>query len=109
MEALLFVRSYGFTDDAALARQVCRSVREAGYGAGRAEAKLRARGVAADEVRAALAEVFAAEPEEELARARAVLGARYRLPDERQKAFAFLCRRGFSLDAARRAVEGASG
>ena len=105
-EALLFVRSYGFTDDAALARQVCRSVREGGYGAGRAEAKLRARGVAAEEVRAALAEVFAADPEEELARARAALGTRYRLPEERQKAFAFLCRRGFSLDAARRAVDG---
>src|SRR3954447_25043115 len=102
-EALLFVRSYGFTDDAALARQVCASVRSSGYGARRAEAKLRARGVAPDEVRAAIAEVFAAEPEEEVERARDVLGVRYRLPEERQKAFAFLCRRGFSIDAARRA------
>jgi regulatory protein len=104
-EALLFVRSYGFTDDAALARQVCASVRAAGCGAGRAEAKLRARGVPPDEVRAAIAEVFAGEPEEELTRAQHVLGTRYRLPEERQKAFAFLCRRGFPLDIARRAVD----
>jgi regulatory protein len=104
-EALLFVRSYGFTDDAALARQVCASVRASGYGAGRAEAKLRARGVAPDEVRAAIAEVFAAEPEEEVERASRALGTRYELPEERQKAFAFLCRRGFSIDAARRAVD----
>src|SRR3954466_4596202 len=99
-EALLFVRSYGFTDDAALARQVCASVRAAGYGAGRAEAKLRARGVAPDEVRAAIDAVFDDEPEEAVERARAALGTRYELPEERQKAFAFLCRRGFSIDVA---------
>jgi regulatory protein len=104
-EALLFVRAYGFTDDAALARNVCASVRAAGYGAGRAEAKLRARGVAPDELRAALAEVFAGEPEDEVARAQHALGTRYELPEERQKAFAFLCRRGFSIDTARRAVD----
>jgi regulatory protein len=103
-EALLFVRASGFTDDGALARQTCASLRDSGYGAGRAEAKLRARGIAPDEARAAIAEVFAEEPQAVLARARRALGTRYRLPDERQKAFAFLCRRGFSIEVARRAV-----
>jgi regulatory protein len=104
-EALAFARSYRFTDDAALARSVCEQVRDGGYGARRAEEKLHRRGVAADTARAAIAEVFAEEPEDVLARARKALGSRYRLPEERQKAFAFLCGRGFSLDAARRAVE----
>jgi regulatory protein len=103
-EALLFVRGYGFTDDAAVARRVAEGVRDSGYGAGRAEAKLRARGVEPELVREVLAEVFSGDADEALERARRALGSRYVLPDEREKAFAFLCRRGFSLDVARRAV-----
>ena len=104
-EALAFARSYGFTDDRALARSVCAQARDAGYGRRRAEERLRSRGVPHEAARSAIAEVFAEESEQVLARARKALGTRYRLPDERQKAFAFLCRRGFSSDVARRAVE----
>jgi regulatory protein len=106
-EALLFVRSYGFTDDPALARRVCEGLRDSGYGRRRAEAKLLARGIAPEEARAAVAAAFAEEPDVTLDRARAALGTRYALPEERDKAFAFLCRRGFSIDVARRAVTGA--
>ena len=103
-EALLFARRYEFTDDATLARRVAEDLRGSGYGERRAEAKLRARGVAPELVRATLEAVFAPEVDDPLERARAALGTRYRLPEERRKAIAFLMRRGFSLDVARRAV-----
>jgi regulatory protein len=104
-EALAFARSYGFTDDAALARYLCEQLRESGYGSRRAQEKLRLRGIDQSLAREAVAETFAEEAEHVLTRAKAALGTRYCLPEERQKAFAFLCRRGFSIDVARRAVE----
>src|SRR5260221_350287 len=90
-------------------RRTLSPARRAGYGARRAEEKLRTRGVEQELARSAVAEIFGEEAEQVLRRARAALGARYRLPEERQKAFAFLCRRGFSVDVARRAVEPAAG
>jgi regulatory protein len=104
-EALAFVRSYGFTDDESLARYVCAQLRDSGYGARRAEERLRLRGIERELARAVVAETFSADGEDAVARARVALGTRYRLPDERQKAFGFLCRRGFSIDIARRAVD----
>jgi regulatory protein len=104
-EALAFARSYGFTDDAGLARYLCEQLRESGYGSRRVQEKLRLRGIDQALARNAVAEAFAEEAEQVLMRARAALGTRYRLPEERQKAFAFLCRRGFSIDVARRALE----
>jgi SOS response regulatory protein OraA/RecX len=103
-EALAFARSYGFTDDEGLARYLCGQLRESGYGARRAVEKLRLRGIDQELTRTVVAESFAEDAEQVLARARAALGTRYRLPEERQKAFGFLCRRGFSVDVARRAL-----
>jgi regulatory protein len=105
-EALAFARSYGFTDDGALARYLCEQLRGSGYGARRAEQKLRLRGIDQELARDAVAQAFAEDAEQVLARARQALGTRYRLPEDSQKAFAFLCRRGFSLDVARRATRG---
>jgi len=65
----------GYVDDAAFARSFVETRAPRGYGAARLAADLRARGVAAALVTAALG---ALEPESQLARARAV--ARRRLP-----------------------------
>ncbi len=106
-EALDRVTGYGYLDDAALAGQLARGMRNRGYGRRRAEQKLRARGLPGDVAEVALAEAYAAE--DEIGLARAALGRRPVAADaERRRALAFLARRGFSAGAAWAAIRRAS-
>lgn len=84
----------GYLDDAELAGQLARGHRARGYGRRRAATALRRRGIGAADAEHALAEAYAGD-EAELAAA--ALGSRPVADErERQRAVAFLVRRGFS-------------
>lgn len=98
------VAGYGYLDDAALADEIVRALRERGYGARRAAQALRQRGIGPEHAAAALERGFA--DDDEVARARAAIGRKKIEPDERgaARAAAFLERRGFGAEAAWHAV-----
>ena len=103
-EAIELATGYGFVDDAELARQLAHGMRSRKYGRRRAEQKLKARGLSDEHAAAALAQAYDAG--DELALARAALGRRSTVDDAaRRKAVGFLVRRGFSSDAAWKAVK----
>ena len=93
----------GLLDDAEPAGQLARGHVDRGYGRRRAAAALRRRGLGGELAEAALVEAYGAL--DEVALARAALGAR---PTddvtERRRAAAFLARRGFSSTAAWQAI-----
>ena len=92
-----------YLDDAELAGQLARGARARGYGRRRATAALRRGGLAADVSDRALDAAF--EDADEVTLARAALGSRaVDDPAAKRRAFAFLVRRGFSSEAAGRAV-----
>lgn len=102
-EAVERARGYGYLDDAVLAAQLARGMRERGYGRRRAEQKLRSRGLPRGLAEAALGEAYDAD--DEVALARRALGRRAVAdPAARKRAIAYLARRGFSARAAWKAV-----
>ena len=95
----------GYLDDAELAEQLARGFRGRRYGRRRAAVAMRRRLLDAATVDAALDEAYA--DADEAALALDALGARALSdPGDRRRAVAFLLRRGFSTDAAWRAVRG---
>ena len=95
--------SFGYLDDAELAAQLARGHRARGYGRRRAERDLRRRGLGDVERAAALDAGYG--DTDEVALARAALGARPTAdPKAERRAVAFLLRRGFSPGAARSVV-----
>lgn len=93
----------GYLNDVELADQLARGIRYRGYGRHRAAATLRRRHLAVDVVDAALAATYGVADETELAVG--ALGSRVPADAaDRRRAVAFLIRRGFSPDAAWRAV-----
>jgi regulatory protein len=93
----------GYLDDAELAGQLARGLRSRGYGPRRAAQALRRRGVSENDARVALDAAYGEA--DETALARAALGARpTRDAKEREKAVAYLVRRGFATSAAREVV-----
>ena len=93
----------GYLDDAELAGQLARGFRARRYGLRRAAMAMRRRLLAAAVVEKAIDDAYA--DADEAALALDALGSRA-LNDaaDHRRAFAFLVRRGFSPDAARRAV-----
>jgi SOS response regulatory protein OraA/RecX len=89
--AVATLESAGLVDDARLARRRAEILAERGWGDGAISARLQAEGVAAELVRAAVAEL---SPEGERAAALA------RQAPDRRRAWKLLARRGFSADAA---------
>jgi regulatory protein len=107
-EAIERAAGYGYIDDAALAGQLARGMRARGYGRRRAEQKLRSRGLSGALADAALAETYDGGEDEEVI-AREALGRRAVATDaDRQRAIAYLARRGFSSRAAWKAVRQAT-
>lgn len=103
LEAIDRVREYGYLDDAVLAGQLARGMRDRGYGRRRAEQKLRDRRIAPDAAAAALSHAY--EEGDEVALALAALGRRPVVDDaDRRRALAFLARRGYSASAAWAAI-----
>ena len=104
-EAIEVAVRYRYLDDAALAGQLARGLRSRGYGQRRAAQTLRARGIGGEEAEAALREAYG--DEDEVALALAVIARRSLSGDEagKQRAVAFLVRRGFSTGAAWAAVK----
>jgi regulatory protein len=96
-------RELGYLDDIALAGQLARGFRTRGYGRRRASVALRRRGLVEEDADRALDEAFGDADELELAR-RALGSRTVADPAARRRAVAFLVRRGFSSDAAWRAV-----
>jgi regulatory protein len=95
----------GYLDDAELAEQLARGFRGRRYGRRRAAVAMRRRLLDAATVDAALDEAYA--DADEAALALDALGTRALSdPGDRRRAVAFLLRRGFSPDAAWRAVRG---
>lgn len=102
-EAIERVAGYGYLDDAALAGQLARGMRNRGYGRRRAEQKLRERGLRGDSATGALDEAYGER--DEAALAREALGRRSVADDaDRRRALAFLARRGFSAAASWAAI-----
>lgn len=102
--AIETVAGYGYLDDAALAGQIVRGLLERGYGRRRAAQALRQRGIGAEDAAAALEVGFGDADEVTLARAaiaRREIGAGER---GAARAVAYLERRGFSAEAAWRAM-----
>lgn len=98
-EAIELAAGYGYLDDAALAGQLARGMRERGYGRRRAVQTLRSRGVPSEVAECALDEAYGEA--DETALARAALGRRVVEGDAgRRKAVGFLVRRGFSSGVA---------
>ncbi len=95
----------GLIDDEKTARERVEQERRKGYGAYRVSQKLRTDGIERDTAETAI-EVEWSE-DQELLLALKVLQKKYRDPDpdDRQKAYAMLARRGFSGDIARRALD----
>ena len=92
-----------YLDDPELAGQLARGTRARGYGRRRAAAALQRRGLPPDVSRRALDAAF--EDADEVTLARAALGSRaIDDPAAKRRAVAFLVRRGFSSEAAGRAV-----
>ena len=107
-EAIERVVGYGYLDDAALAAQLARGMRNRGYGRRRAEHKLRERGLRGPSADIALEEAYGEQDETVLARE--ALGRRSVADDaDRRRALAFLSRRGFSAGAAWAAIRRAGG
>ena len=104
-EAIEAAVRYRYLDDAELAGQLARGLRSRGYGKRRARQALRARGIGAVEAEEALREAYG--DEDEITLARAVIARRSLTGDEagKQRAVAFLVRRGFSTGAAWAAVK----
>ena len=93
----------GYLDDAELAGQLVRGLRERGYGRRRAASTLGRRGLGGAVGEAALDATYGASDEVDLARR--ALGRRDVGDDPaRRRAVAFLARRGFSAGAAWQAV-----
>jgi regulatory protein len=98
----------GYLDDAELAGQLARGFVARGYGRGRAAAALQRRGLAAADADVALESAYGSA--DEVALAQRALGRRSVVDDAaRRRAYAFLCRRGFSGSAAWEAVRRAAG
>jgi regulatory protein len=103
------LKSYGFIDDAAFTEVFIRS-RSSRHGRLRLQQDLRRRGVAAEVISSGLEQL------DEAGQARAALEIlqkhawRFQKEEDprrkRARAFAFLARRGFTVDATRQAVEG---
>jgi SOS response regulatory protein OraA/RecX len=95
----------GYLDDTELAGQLARGFRARRYGRRRAAVAMRRRLLDAASIDAALDGAYA--DADEAALALDALGARVLTdPGDRRRAVAFLLRRGFSPDAAWRAVRG---
>ena len=93
----------GYLDDAELAGQLARGFRARRYGRRRAAMAMRRRLLDAAAVETAIGEAYA--DADEAALARDALGSRVLTgAADQRRAVAFLLRRGFSPDAARRAV-----
>ena len=106
-QAIERVKGYGYIDDASLAGQLARGMQARGYGRRRAEQKLRTRGLPRALADTALDEAYG--DRDEVALAREALGRRAVVDDaDRRRAVAFLARRGFSAEAAWRAVRDAA-
>jgi regulatory protein len=97
-------RSFGYLDDAELARQLARGFRARRYGRRRASQALRRRGLSNVEAERALEAAFG--DADEAALASAALGSRP-VDDQRdrRRAVAFLVRRGFSATVAWHVVQ----
>jgi regulatory protein len=95
----------GYLDDTELAEQLARGYRGRRYGRRRAAVAMRRRLLDAATVDAALDEAYADADEAALA-LDALGGRALSDPGDRRRAVAFLLRRGFSPDAAWRAVRG---
>ena len=93
----------GYLDDAELAGQLARGLLSRGYGPRRAAQALRRRGVHEADARRALEAAYG--DVDQIALAREALGARRTSnAKEREKAVAYLVRRGFAAGAAREVV-----
>jgi regulatory protein len=104
------LRAAGFIDDEAYARRFARSRAASGVARGRIAAELFREGISRDAANAAIAETFEAERIDEGAIVEAAAARKFRslggLPPRKQRArlWAFLARRGYPMDAIRRAV-----
>lgn len=94
-------------DDAQVAGSVARGFQDRGYGRRRAQQKMREIGIADEIQEVELEKVFPQRDDasDELERAIAALGNRYKTRDDSQRAFGFLVRRGFSIGSASKAVK----
>jgi regulatory protein len=102
--ALEAVVGWGLINDEQVARGLANNLFEKGYWWRRAQVKMRQRGVPGDLAEQIVAEVFLAEEEVPVAR-RALRGRRANGDlRERKRLLDFLLRRGFSYDAAKKAL-----
>lgn len=95
----------GLLDDWAVAESVARGLHDRGYGRRRAQMKLQEIGIASEQAAEALAAIYNDEEDEEVERALAAIGSRYRTSGDAQRAFGFLVRRGFDMSVASKAVK----
>lgn len=95
----------GLLDDRVAAESSARSLHDRGYGRKRAQLKLREIGIADELAREVLDLIYAEDGDEEVERAIAAMGSRYRSAADGNRAFGFLMRRGFSPAAASKAVK----
>ena len=103
------LESYHYIDDETYARDIIASAARKQYGAQKVRQELWRRGIP----RAMSDRLLAEDPPDERSAAKNVLAAKYPAPPadarEKKRCFDFLCRRGFSFDVAREAVQSFSG